>query len=114
MENFEEILWWKSFKEGNFFYDLIELDKFNLNSFNELLKNVDDYRDIIYWNKNINKEIVKYLYISMNKFIQIINSTKQWNCKIKWIPKWKKLFDYYEELIDDIRSLFYTENNKNL
>lgn len=45
--NFEEVLWYKSFKEWNFFYDLHEKDIFNKESYLDLVKNIRLYKENI-------------------------------------------------------------------
>lgn len=103
--NFEEVLWYKSFKEWNFFYELIENNKFSINSYNELIENLKKYRDITKKDVNINKDIIQQLYIFMRLYIWTIRDYEEWKYIIYWVKNAEELFDYYEELDTEVISL---------
>lgn len=89
--NFEEVLWYKSYREWNFFYELIE--------------NLKKYRDITKKDVSINKDIIQQLYIFMRLYIWTIRDYEEWKYIIYWVKNAKELFDYYEELDTEVISL---------
>ena len=96
--DFIEMLWHKSFKKWNFFYDLQQLKTFNKLAYDKLIKNIILYKKDIKNKKDINKNIISQIYIFMWIFIWIIRDFEEWKYDIIWIEKKEDLFDYYEEL----------------
>jgi hypothetical protein len=104
--NFIDLLWPKSFKEWNFFYDLHEKNLFNKKSFYELINNIKLYKENINNKKFIDKKIVGLLFTWVNIFSWIEEMYRNWSVNINWLNEKDDLNDYYNELIAEIWILF--------
>ena len=102
-------LWPKSFKEWNLFYELVENNNFVKESYDNLILHIREYKKLIRNNNEIDKKIIKHLYVFMWIFIWIINDVQQWKYEILNVKDWEQLNDYYDGLYVEIMQLMSTE-----
>ncbi len=100
--NFLKKIGSKSYQKWNFFYELIESNKFSINSYNELIENLKKYKQEIKKDTNIDKDIIQYLYHFMGLYIWTIRDYEEWKYNISWLNNKEDFFDYYEELNNEV------------
>jgi len=104
-----EIIGTKSFKEWIFFYDLHKKYSFNKKWYEELIENIKTYKASIKNSIYINKNIIKFLFISMWNFSGMVDMLRDREININWIKDWEELNNYYDDLYVEIMQLMNTE-----
>jgi len=109
--NLENKLGPKSYHKWNFFYELIEESKFSVNSYNELVQDLEKYKKHIGKDKFIKKSIILHLYHFVWLYIWIIRDFEEWKYDISWLKSKEDLFNYYEELDNLIQWILVVDSD---
>jgi hypothetical protein len=106
---FINLLWTKSFKDDNFFYNINNNLIFNIELYNELILNIKQYK-IEFKNKTyIHKDIVKNFYVNMIKLSEIEKNYHDNNINIIWVNNSDELYNYYDDLSVEFMQLLSIE-----
>lgn len=100
--DFKEKIGSVSYKKWHFFYELIENNKFSINLYNKLIEDLRQYKKEIQNDIYIDKDIIQFLYHFMKLYVWTIRDFEEWKYHIAWLKKREELFDYYEELDNEI------------